>query len=348
MQRNKLVGEFSTAYSNARILVQKGSADAAKRYVVRCLEILVSMYKQSSEVVARAKILALANKLKGVVQLLNTYGITNDVKVAFGIGVPVEQRPAAAKPRAATPAAPAPSVNAPVSPVAAQPKSIDDLIDSMSSNSVSQGWCADLFEKYRPSVVEIFASSNANSRMCGTGFVVSANGFILTNDHVVFNEETGAYHTKVTMRLYDNKTYSLEIVDSDAKNDVAICKYDVSTTPQLAPIPRIVNYSVLKQGADMLVIGNAFSLGLEPFSGTVRFTHDHVGDLVYTAPSNPGDSGGPVLNRAGECIGINKTETKSITIDGRTREANGMYNATPMDKIDELLAKWASKHKLNI
>lgn len=337
MAKNKLVSEFSTAYSNARILVKQGAVESARQYVLRCLQILVSMYKQTTEVIARAKILALANRLKGVFEILSTDGITPDVKASFGIATAMP--PASVSTYQETPKPSAPTLE--------QANTIDDVINSLTHDTQSQGWCADLFEKYRPSVVEIFASSK-NAKMSGTGFVVSRNGFVLTNDHVVYNEATGTYHAKITMRLADGSVYELQIVDSDAKNDVALCQYDVNAALKLTPIPRIANYSALKQGADMLVIGNTFSLGLEPFSGTVRFTHDNTGDLVYTAPSNPGDSGGPVLNRAGECIGINKTETKSILLNGEVREANGMYNATPMDTIDELLAKWSSKHGLTI
>lgn len=337
MAKNKLVSEFSTAYSNARILVKQGSVESAKQYVLKCLQILVTMYRQTSEVIARAKILALANRLKGIFETLRSDGITPEVMASFGIATTMS--PAHASTSSTTPTQSAPTLE--------QAKSIDDVIDSLTHDTQSQGWCADLFEKYRPSVVEIIASSK-NAKMCGTGFVISQNGFILTNDHVVFNEATCTYHTKITMQLADGCVYELQVIDSDAKSDVALCQYNINEVPKLAPIPRIANYSVLKQGADMLVIGNTFSLGLEPFSGTVRFTHDNTGDLVYTAPSNPGDSGGPVLNRVGECIGINKTETKKILLNGEVREANGMYNATPMDKIDELLAKWSSKHGLTI
>ena len=66
--------------------------------------------------------------------------------------------------------------------------------------------------------------------------------------------------------------------------------------------------------------------------------------MVYTAPSNPGDSGGPVFNRIGECIGINKSRT--VAVNGTAAEAYA--NATPMDKIDELLKKWTDANYIEL
>ena len=109
-------------------------------------------------------------------------------------------------------------------------------------------------------------------------------------------------------------------------------------------VKRIADYSALKQGADCLVIGNAFGMGLAPFSGVVRFTKDSDGNLVYTAPSNPGDSGGPVFNRMGECIGINKSRTVQVN----SRDADGYANATPMDTINALLDKWTSCNNIKL
>jgi V8-like Glu-specific endopeptidase len=83
-------------------------------------------------------------------------------------------------------------------------------------------------------------------------------------------------------------------------------------------------------------------MGLAPFTGVVRFTKNDNGNLVYTAPSNPGDSGGPVLNRKGECIGINKSKTLAVN----NVSADSYANATPMDKINELLEKWCESNKI--
>ena len=91
-------------------------------------------------------------------------------------------------------------------------------------------------------------------------------------------------------------------------------------------------------------IGNAFGMGLAPFTGMVRFTKNNNGNLVYTVPSSPGDSGGSVFDRFGECIGINKSKT--VTVNGTAAETYA--NANPMDKIDELLKKWLSKNDIKL
>lgn len=134
----------------------------------------------------------------------------------------------------------------------------------------------------------------------------------------------------------DNKSYKLEVLFSDEDSDVALCRFYPERNSQLVAVKRIADYSKVKQGADCIVIGNAFGMGIAPFTGVIRFVKDAEGDLVYTAPSNPGDSGGPVFNRKGECIGINKSKTKSFN----GKEAEGYANATPMSTIDLLLKKW--------
>ena len=131
---------------------------------------------------------------------------------------------------------------------------------------------------------------------------------------------------------------------SDKKTDVALCRFDTSEVQGFSSVKRIADYAQLKQGADCLVIGNAFGMGLAPFTGIVRFTKNNSGNLVYTAPSNPGDSGGPVFNRIGECIGINKSKT--VAVNGTA--ADGYTNATPMDEIEQLLQKWTGNNGIEL
>ena len=89
-------------------------------------------------------------------------------------------------------------------------------------------------------------------------------------------------------------------------------------------------------------------MGIAPFWGIVRHTHGLNGDLIYDAQSNQGDSGAPVLNLAGECVGSTNRSRCPYGRETRTIEVHGMANATPMDKINELLDKWCEEYEIEL
>lgn len=204
------------------------------------------------------------------------------------------------------------------------------------TSTETQGWCAEIFDANKSAVVRITALAKSR-KINGTGFIISDKGYLLTNAHIVFDKQNDCYYTKITMSFVgEQKSYDLKVLFSDREADVALCRFDPKETASFTCVKRISDYSKLKQGADCVAIGNGFGMGLAPISGTVRFTKSREGNLVYTVPSNPGDSGAPVFNRNGECIGINKS--RIMTVNGE--EADGFANATPMDTIDSLLKQW--------
>ena len=142
----------------------------------------------------------------------------------------------------------------------------------------------------------------------------------------------------------DKKKYKIDLLYSDKQNDIALCRFDAEEVKDFSVVKRISNYDTVKQGADCLIIGNPFDLGLAPFSGIIKYTKNNSGNLVYTAPSNPGDSGGAVYLKTGECIGINKSRTFKVN----NQDADGMANATPMDTINKFLDKWAKAGNFEI
>ena len=168
---------------------------------------------------------------------------------------------------------------------------------------------------------------------------------MLTNDHVVFDESNGVYHKKLKMSLAgEKKMHKLEVIISDKKSDVALCTFDAGEVENFSSVKCVKDYSKVKQGAECLVIGNAFGMGLAPCIGYIRFAKNDNGNLVYTVPTNPGDSGGPVFNRAGECIGINKSKTVAVN----NVAADGYANATPMDTVMQLLEKWTKLNQITL
>lgn len=324
-KREKIV----TYYTNARELVKRGRAKEARAYVLAFLNMGLAEYKRATSIIEQVKLKAFLEKWVVVSRHLYDKGITPYVQSCFGL---VNGAAVSAAPKAV------PASEQPEAPVAGSTIDMSGLIEAAAS-SESQGWCADLFEANKNAVVQIYVGGSV-----GTGFIISPNGYLLTNDHVVYDEASGGYGSRAQMSFAGQKRrYKVKVLFSDKKTDVALCSFDPAEVEQFSCVRRIPQYEDLKQGADCLVIGNAFDYGLAPFSGTVRFVRDEDGNLVYTAPSNPGDSGGPVFNRRGECIGIGKSRTMSVGGD----TATAYSNATPMDTVEALLAKWtAANHNI--
>jgi serine protease Do len=142
----------------------------------------------------------------------------------------------------------------------------------------------------------------------GSGFIVSADGFILTNNHVV----AGA--SKVTVRLYDKREFDAHVVGSDPQTDIAVLKIDATGLPTVA----FGNSDSTRIGEWVLAIGNplgeafAFTVtaGIVSAKGrllsALQESRYSIQDFIQTdAAINPGNSGGPLVNVHGEVIGIN-------------------------------------------
>lgn len=332
--------KIATYYTNARELIKQKNPRAARAYVVEILNEALDSYHSASTIISKAKTAVFMEKWITVSRDLYDNGITDYVLECFGLSAKVEKpSEVQAKPSENVKHVPEPKSEKPT-----ETGGDIDIAGLVDEAAKTQGWCAEIFEANKTAVIEISVSVSSRTES-GTGFIISENGYILTNDHVVFDDVNGVYYSKVNMSFAgEKKMHKVEVLFSDKKADVALCKFNPDEVQSFGCIKRVKDYSKLSQGADCVVIGNAFGMGLAPFSGTVRFTKNKSGNLVYTAPSNPGDSGAPVLNRYGECIGINKSKTVAVN---RTA-ADGYANATPMDTIDELLKKWTSNNDITI
>src|SRR6266705_1413278 len=142
----------------------------------------------------------------------------------------------------------------------------------------------------------------------GSGFIVSADGFILTNNHVVAGAD------KVTVRLYDKREFTAKVVGTDPNTDVAVIKIDARSLPAVA----FGNSDSARVGEWVLAIGNplgeafAFTVTAGIVSAKGRLlaglqqTRYAIQDFIQTdAAINPGNSGGPLVNIRGQVSGIN-------------------------------------------
>lgn len=136
----------------------------------------------------------------------------------------------------------------------------------------------------------------------GTGFIVSPDGYIVTNNHVV--EEAG----KLLVTLHNGQKYAAQVVGLDPKTDLAVIKISEKNLPYL----RFGNSDRLKVGDWSIAIGNPFGLqatvtvGVISAKGRNQLHIADFEDFIQTdAAINPGNSGGPLLNIDGEVIGVN-------------------------------------------
>ena len=135
----------------------------------------------------------------------------------------------------------------------------------------------------------------------GSGFIVSSDGLILTNAHVV----NGA--KEVTVRLTDRREYNAKVVGVDTKSDIAVIRIDAKNLPTV----RVGDSSGIRVGEWVLAIGAPFGFANSATAGIVSATGRTLPDSGYVpfiqtdVPINPGNSGGPLFNMRGEVIGIN-------------------------------------------
>lgn len=157
-------------------------------------------------------------------------------------------------------------------------------------------------------------------RGVGSGFIISADGYVLTNAHVV----DGADDVYVT--LTDKREYKAKIIGADKRTDVALVKIEGSNLPRLT----IGDLNRVRVGEWVIAIGSPFGLDNTVTAGIIsaksRDTGDYLPLIQTDVAVNPGNSGGPLINMRGEVIGINSQ------IYSRSGGYMGISFAVPIDE----------------
>src|SRR3954451_10334581 len=159
------------------------------------------------------------------------------------------------------------------------------------------------------------------TRSLGSGFIVSADGYILTNAHVVDMADEG------TVKMKEKREFKAEVIGADKRTDVAVLKIEASGLPAV----RIGDPEKLRVGEWVLAIGSPFGFestvtaGIVSAKGRSLPQENYVPFIQTDAAINPGNSGGPLFNVKGEVVGINSQ------IYSRTGGFMGLSFAIPID-----------------
>jgi serine protease Do len=175
-------------------------------------------------------------------------------------------------------------------------------------------------------------ASDTPSESLGSGFIVSSDGYILTNAHVVDGANV------VTVKTTDKREYRAKVVGADKQSDVAVLKIDAKNLP----IVKIGDPNGSKVGQWVVAIGSPYGFDNTVTSGIISAKSRSLPNENYTpfiqtdVPVNPGNSGGPLFNLQGEVIGINSM------IYSRTGGFQGLSFAIPINeaiKVKDALVK---------
>ena len=170
------------------------------------------------------------------------------------------------------------------------------------------------------------------ARSLGSGFVINADGYIVTNNHVV----DGA--TEIRVKLSDGRDLAAKVVGRDPKTDLALLKVEASRLPVIP----LGNSGELQVGEAVMAIGNPFGLEQTVTTGIVSATGRVIGEGPYDnfiqtdASINPGNSGGPLINTRGQAVGIN------TAIFTQTGGSVGIGFAIPIDLAKTVVTQLAN------
>lgn len=166
-----------------------------------------------------------------------------------------------------------------------------------------------------------FAPQPRDRQSYGSGFIISKDGYVLTNNHVVEDAD------KVVVKLNDRRELEADVIGKDERTDVALLKIKASDLPAV----KIGNPDKLKVGQPVLAIGSPFGFDYSATAGIVSAksrslpNESYVPFIQTDVAINPGNSGGPLFNSDGEVIGINSQ------IYSRSGGYMGLAFAIPID-----------------
>jgi serine protease Do len=176
-----------------------------------------------------------------------------------------------------------------------------------------------------------------NGRSLGSGFILSPDGYVLTNSHVIEAAD------EIIVRTSDRREFLAKVVGADERSDMALLKVDADDLPAV----KIGSAAALKVGEWVLAIGSPFGFehsataGIVSAKGRSLPTEDYVPFIQTDVAINPGNSGGPLFNLDGEVVGVNSQ------IYSRTGGFMGLSFAIPIDVAMDVVQQLKEKGRVS-
>lgn len=196
----------------------------------------------------------------------------------------------------------------------------------------------EFFRRFFPPNIQGAPGQEMPARGAGSGFIVSPDGYILTNAHVVSGAD------EVIVKLIDKRKFTAKVIGTDTRTDVAVLKI---TSPSKLPTVRLGNPAQLRVGEAVAAIGSPFGFensvtaGIVSAKGRTLPSESYVPYIQTDVPINPGNSGGPLFNMRGEVVGINSQ------IYSRSGGYQGVSFAIPIDVAMEVVNQLKSGNKIS-
>ncbi len=181
----------------------------------------------------------------------------------------------------------------------------------------------DFFKKYFEEIPKGYGPPSQERSSLGSGFIISKDGYVITNNHVVSNAE------EIVVRLNDRREFTAELIGKDKRSDIAVLKIDATNLPTL----KLGDSSDLNVGEWVLAIGSPFGFDHSVTAGIISAigrslpNENYVPFIQTDVAINPGNSGGPLFNLDGEVIGVNSQ------IYSRTGGFMGLSFAVPVNVV---------------
>lgn len=196
----------------------------------------------------------------------------------------------------------------------------------------------EFFRRFFPPNVPGGPGQDIPARGAGSGFIVSSDGYILTNAHVVSGAD------EVIVKLIDKRKFTAKVIGADTRTDVAVLKI---TSPSKLPVVKLGNPAQLRVGEAVAAIGSPFGFensvtaGIVSAKGRTLPSESYVPFIQTDVPINPGNSGGPLFNMRGEVVGINSQ------IYSRSGGYQGVSFAIPIDVAMEVVNQLKTGNKIS-